>query len=82
MVLEPPRSPLVLKERRDPRPGAREIRFRVEACGVCRTDVRGVGGEGWPSVGRYGTGSVAQPTGPTSNAPNRRARNAFRHLDG
>lgn len=41
MVLEPPRSPLVLKERRDPRPGAREIRFRVEACGVCRTDVRG-----------------------------------------
>jgi propanol-preferring alcohol dehydrogenase len=33
------RSPLELGERTDPEPGPGEIRVRVSACGVCRTDL-------------------------------------------
>lgn len=32
-------GPLQLVERPDPEPAAREVRVRVEACGVCRTDL-------------------------------------------
>ncbi len=45
MVLAAARRPLVLEERPDPEPGAGEIRLRVEACGVCRTDLHIVDGE-------------------------------------
>lgn len=45
MVLRSPGTPLVLEERPDPVPGPGEIRLRVEACGVCRTDLHVVDGE-------------------------------------
>jgi propanol-preferring alcohol dehydrogenase len=45
MVLSAPGRPLALEERPDPLPGPGEIRVRVEACGVCRTDLHIVDGE-------------------------------------
>jgi alcohol dehydrogenase, propanol-preferring len=45
MVLERPRSPLVERELPDPEPGEGEVLVRVEACGVCRTDLHVVDGE-------------------------------------
>jgi propanol-preferring alcohol dehydrogenase len=45
MVLTHIRQPLVEQERPDPTPGAGQIRVRVEACGVCRTDLHVVDGE-------------------------------------
>ncbi|RDL47427.1 putative alcohol dehydrogenase AdhA [Ensifer sp. M14] len=45
MVLEKPGTPLVLKELADPQPGPCEIRLRVEACAVCRTDLHVIDGE-------------------------------------
>ena len=45
MVLERPRTPLVMRERPRPRPGAGQVRLDVEACGVCRTDLHVVDGE-------------------------------------
>ncbi len=37
--------PLVLEELPDPEPGRGEIRIRVEACGICRTDLHVIEGE-------------------------------------
>ncbi len=45
MVLERLREPLKLVERPDPQPSAGEVRVRVAACGVCRTDLHVVDGE-------------------------------------
>lgn len=45
MVLEQPRSPLRLRSLPDPRPGPGQVLVRVEACGVCRTDLHVVDGE-------------------------------------
>lgn len=45
MVLEQPGTPLQLRELPTPEPGPGEIRLRVEACGVCRTDLHVVDGE-------------------------------------
>jgi len=45
MVLRERGSPLILEERPDPVPGAGEIRIRVEACAVCRTDLHVIDGE-------------------------------------
>ncbi len=45
MVLERPGEPLKLVERPDPLPGDGEVRVRVAACGVCRTDLHVVDGE-------------------------------------
>jgi propanol-preferring alcohol dehydrogenase len=45
MVLERPGAPLSFVERPDPRPADGEVRVRVAACGVCRTDVHVVDGE-------------------------------------
>jgi propanol-preferring alcohol dehydrogenase len=49
MVLDQPaaieREPLVLREVPVPQPGAGEIRVRVLACGICRTDLHVVEGE-------------------------------------
>jgi propanol-preferring alcohol dehydrogenase len=45
MVLEHIGGPLVLRERPDPQPGPLEIRVRVGACGVCRTDLHVLDGE-------------------------------------
>ena len=45
MVLEAPRSPLKLTELPIPEPSARQLRLRVLACGVCRTDLHILDGE-------------------------------------
>jgi len=45
MVLERPGTALVPTERELPQPAAGEILVRVEACGVCRTDLHVVDGE-------------------------------------
>lgn len=45
MVLDVPNNPLRLTERAVPRPGAGQMLIRVEACGVCRTDLHLVDGE-------------------------------------
>ena len=45
MVLDEPRTPLRLRERALPAPGAGEILVAVAACGVCRTDLHVVDGE-------------------------------------
>jgi alcohol dehydrogenase, propanol-preferring len=45
MVLERLAEPLKLMERPDPEPSNNEVRVRVTACGVCRTDLHVVDGE-------------------------------------
>src|SRR5262249_57234897 len=45
MVLERPRTPLVMRERPAPKPASGEILIEVAACGVCRTDLHVVDGE-------------------------------------
>jgi len=45
MVLERPGEKLKMAERPDPLPGDGEVRVRVAACGVCRTDLHVVDGE-------------------------------------
>jgi propanol-preferring alcohol dehydrogenase len=45
MVLEHPHTPLVLRERPVPVPGAGDILVTIAACGVCRTDLHVVDGE-------------------------------------
>jgi propanol-preferring alcohol dehydrogenase len=51
MVLDAPGRPLRLDERPLPEPAAGELRLRVLACGVCRTDLHVVDGE-LPALGR------------------------------
>jgi alcohol dehydrogenase, propanol-preferring len=45
MVLHRPRERLMMEDRPNPDPGQGQIRVRVEACGVCRTDLHVVDGE-------------------------------------
>src|SRR5215831_10364629 len=45
MVLNRPGESLAWTERPDPSPGPGEIRVRIAACGVCRTDLHVVDGE-------------------------------------
>jgi len=45
MVLNKIGTPLVLEDLPDPQPSAGEIRVKVAACGVCRTDLHVVDGE-------------------------------------
>jgi propanol-preferring alcohol dehydrogenase len=45
MILEKPGVPLAFVERPDPLPGPGEIRLRVGACAVCRTDLHIVDGD-------------------------------------
>ena len=45
MVLSSPGGTLQLEERPDPRPGPGDLLIRVEACGVCRTDVHILDGD-------------------------------------
>jgi alcohol dehydrogenase, propanol-preferring len=45
MVLSARGAPLTLQERPDPTPGPGEVRVKVSACGVCRTDLHVVDGE-------------------------------------
>jgi propanol-preferring alcohol dehydrogenase len=45
MVLEKPRQPLVLRDVPQPNPEGGQLRVRVSACAVCRTDLHIVDGE-------------------------------------
>ena len=45
MVLSRPGARLAMEERPDPTPGPGQVRIRIEACGVCRTDLHVVDGE-------------------------------------
>ncbi len=45
MVMERQNAPLVMRDVEVPTPGAGEVRLRVEACGVCRTDLHILDGE-------------------------------------
>jgi propanol-preferring alcohol dehydrogenase len=45
MVLAAPGAPLQLQERQEPAPGPGDVRVRIGACGVCRTDLHVVDGE-------------------------------------
>src|SRR4051794_12901041 len=45
MVLRALRTQLVQEERSQPMPGPGEIRLRVEACAVCRTDLHVIDGD-------------------------------------
>ena len=45
MILEAPRTPLVLKEVPVPRPAKKQVLLKVHACGVCRTDLHIFDGE-------------------------------------
>jgi propanol-preferring alcohol dehydrogenase len=45
MVLRAPRTPLELTEHEVPAPTGHQVRLRVRACGVCRTDLHIVDGE-------------------------------------
>ena len=45
MVLKAPGLPLTWMERADPTPERGEVRVKVDACGVCRTDLHVVDGE-------------------------------------
>lgn len=45
MILKAKGSPLKMVERPDPVPGPGEIRVRIEACAVCRTDLHVVDGD-------------------------------------
>jgi alcohol dehydrogenase, propanol-preferring len=45
MVLDRPKTPLVMRERPVPQPGQGEILVEIAACGVCRTDLHVVDGE-------------------------------------
>jgi len=45
MVLKTVGEPLAMEERPEPTPGPTELLIRVEACGVCRTDLHVVDGE-------------------------------------
>jgi propanol-preferring alcohol dehydrogenase len=82
MVLHRSGEPLRREERPDPLPGPGEIRLRVEACGVCRTDLHVVDGElphpklpiipGHEIVGiveAVGAGVVDRPPGMRVGAP-------------
>src|SRR6266481_9258936 len=45
MVLHEPRTPLRLENVRTPEPSPGQVRIRVQACAVCRTDLHVVDGE-------------------------------------
>jgi propanol-preferring alcohol dehydrogenase len=45
MILKARGTPLIWTERADPRPGPGEVRVKISACGVCRTDLHVVDGE-------------------------------------
>ena len=78
MVLASSGRPLTLEQRPDPLPGPGEVRVRVEACGVCRTDLHVVDGElpdiHLPIVPGHEIVGIVERLGPavTSLAPGRR----------
>jgi propanol-preferring alcohol dehydrogenase len=69
MVLRARGAPLILEERPDPVPGAGEIRIRVEACAVCRTDLHVIDGElphvHYPIVPGHEIVGIVEAVGPS-----------------
>jgi alcohol dehydrogenase, propanol-preferring len=69
MVLRARGAPLILEERPDPVPGAGEIRIRVEACAVCRTDLHVIDGElphvHYPVVPGHEIVGIVEAVGPS-----------------
>src|SRR5260370_20952270 len=78
MVLASSGQLVTLDQRPDPLPGPGEVRVRVEACGVCRTDLHVVDGElpdiHLPIVPGHEIVGIVEMLGPsvTSLAPGRR----------
>ena len=68
MLLPQPRAALVATARPLPSPGAGEVRIRVEACGVCRTDLHLVDGElpqaRYPVVPGHEVVGIVEASGP------------------
>jgi len=74
MVLSSAGGSLQLEERPDPRPGPGDLLIRVEACGVCRTDIHILDGElpgiGYPIVPGHEIVGIVEAVG--SGVPNAR----------
>ena len=68
MALHAPGQALRLEQRPDPEPAAGEVRLRVEACAVCRTDLHIVDGElpppRWPIVPGHEIVGIVDRIGP------------------
>jgi len=73
MVLHRPGQPLVRETRPLPAPGPGQVRLRVLACAVCRTDLHVVDGElphpALPRVPGHEIVGVVEATGPGVDAP-------------
>ncbi|HLW90473.1 MAG TPA: zinc-dependent alcohol dehydrogenase family protein [Roseiarcus sp.] len=73
MVLREIGRPLALEERPDPRPGPGEIRLRIEACAVCRTDLHVVDGDlpdpKLPIIPGHEIVGIVDALGPDVSAP-------------
>lgn len=73
MVLHAPGEKLRLEQRPVPQPGAGEIRVRVEACAVCRTDLHVVDGDlhhpSLPVVPGHEIVGIVEALGPGITAP-------------
>ncbi len=72
MVLPAQGAPLILTERPDPLPGTGEIRVRIEACAVCRTDLHVIDGElphiRHPIVPGHEIVGIVEALGPSAGA--------------
>ena len=68
MVALQPRAPLVLQQRPTPVPGPQELRLRVLACAVCRTDLHVVDGDlpqaRYPVVPGHEVVGIVEAVGP------------------
>jgi propanol-preferring alcohol dehydrogenase len=73
MVLHAPGEPLRLEHRPDPLPQEGEIRVRIEACAVCRTDLHVVDGElphhGQPIIPGHEIVGIVDALGPGVTTP-------------
>ncbi len=73
MVLREVGGPLVPEQRPDPEPGHGEVRIRVEACAVCRTDLHVIDGElpqaVYPIVPGHEVVGIVDAVGPGVNEP-------------
>ena len=73
MVLHAPSEPLRFEHRPDPVPQVGEIRVRIEACAVCRTDLHVVDGElphrGRPIIPGHEIVGIVDALGPAVTAP-------------
>ncbi|ARP81842.1 alcohol dehydrogenase [Bordetella genomosp. 8] len=73
MVLRAAGQPLVLESRPLPQPGAGQVRIRIEACGICRTDLHVVDGElphpALPVVPGHEVVGIVDAQGPDVIAP-------------